>query len=533
MRARGPSATGAEIIVLAVMALWAAFPIALLLAYASHFHASFTGADGLIGADGVLGADQLQYLAWIRDAGSHILASNLFSLSPSGHVYLEPLFTVSGLLWHLGLSLQLSYLIWKPIAVVVLVLAAIDFARRAFGEEGAARAAAVVLALFLFTPLDALFSWSGLASDQFRFQIYLLGDELFAASKLWGYVPSALALALVPTALLAAERALDPFQGTSPGHRALTRRINRGALLACALAAGFAAWLHPWQGITLIVIFVVVALWQRFEGGLVLIVPAIAAGLPLLYYYWLEHSDPAWRLARHFEVTTHLSAITLLAGLGPLAVIAALGWHRPGRDVFEQSLLVWIPACFVSFAVTGGASHALQGLSFPVAVLAVRGGQRMRIPTALGAVVLLLFTVPGMIYVARKFIRTADQPHVQYYLTSSDERALQWVAGVPAREGVLAPTPFAAVIPGQTGHRVWVGHGYWSLRYPQRAQQADALFGGRLRGRRPLALVRSTGASILVSDCGHRHNLTGVLSPILASVHTFGCARVYTIARRS
>jgi hypothetical protein len=529
MRARGPSATGAEILLLAVLALWAAFPIALLLAYASHFHASFTGADGLIGADGVLGADQLQYLSWIRDAGSHGLASDLFSLTPSGHVYLEPLFTISGLLWHLGLSLQLSYLIWKPIAVVVLVLAAIDFARRAFGEEGAARAAAVVLALFLFTPLDALFSWSGLGSDQFRFQIYLLGDELFAAGKLWGYVPSALALALVPIALLAAERALDPFQGSRPAHRALLRHGNRGALLTCSLAAALAAWLHPWQGLTLIVIFVVLAFWQRLEGGLALLIPAIAAGLPLLYYFWLEHSDPAWRRAQNFEVTTHLSLITLLAGLGPLAVIAAFGARRPGRDLFEQALLVWIPACFVSYIVTGGASHALQGLSFPVAVLAVRGAQRVRLPTAVGALLLVLLTVPGMIYVARKVVRTADQPHVMYYLTASDQRALQWVAARPADQGVLAPTPFAAVVPGQTGHAVWAGHGYWSPHYRQRARQADALFGGRLHGADAVALVRSTGAFILISDCGHRHDLATALRPILASVHRLGCARVYTV----
>ena len=125
MRATGPRASRAEIVLLAALAAWALFPLVLLLAHAAHTHTTFTGADGLIGADGVLGADQLQYLAWVRDAGSHGLASDLFSFGPSGHVYLEPLFTISGLLWRAGLSLQLAYLVWRPLAAVALLAAAV------------------------------------------------------------------------------------------------------------------------------------------------------------------------------------------------------------------------------------------------------------------------------------------------------------------------------------------------------------------------------------------------------------------------
>ena len=206
----GPRVSRAEIVLLAALAVWAAFPIVLVLVHASQTHSTFTGADGLIGANGVLGADQLQYLAWARDAGTHGLASDLFTLQPNGHVYLEPLFTITGALWRIGLSIQLAYLIWKPLAVVALLFAAVAWARRAFGDQLGARAAAVVLAVFLYTPLTALFSWFKLGGGSFRFELYLLGSELLAANKLWGYVPSALALALVPAALLAVERALDP-----------------------------------------------------------------------------------------------------------------------------------------------------------------------------------------------------------------------------------------------------------------------------------------------------------------------------------
>src|SRR5579859_6373984 len=312
----GPRASRVEVVLLAALAVWAVFPIVLLLAHASATHAIFTGGDGLIGADGVLGADQLQYLAWARDAGTHVLASDLFTFAPSGHVYLEPIFTITGLLWRLGLSLQLAYLLWKPIATVVLFVAAVAWARRAFGRQFGARAAAVALALFLYTPLTALFSWAQLGAGPFRFQLYLLGYELLAANKLWGYVPSAFALALVPVALLAVERALD-------------HRGRRGPLLAAACASLFACWLHPWQGITLVVIFAGLAAWRRDRDSLALIVPAAGAALPLGYYYVLGHTDPAWQLASTYEVIGRLQPLVLLAGFGPLALIAIAGLRRP------------------------------------------------------------------------------------------------------------------------------------------------------------------------------------------------------------
>jgi hypothetical protein len=171
MRASGPRASRAEIVLLAALAVWALFPIVLFLVHASRTHSTFTGADGLIGADGVLGADQLQYLAWARDAGSHWLASDLFTFEPNGHVYLEPLFTITGALWRIGLSLQLAYLVWKPLAIVVLFAAAVAWARRAFGDQLGARTSAVVLALFLYTPLTALFSWTKLGGGSFRFSL--------------------------------------------------------------------------------------------------------------------------------------------------------------------------------------------------------------------------------------------------------------------------------------------------------------------------------------------------------------------------
>ncbi len=532
MPQRGPRVSPVETVLLAGLAAWALFPLVLLLVHAGQFHTRFTGADGLIGADGVLGADQLQYLAWARDAGAHGgLASDLFSFSQGGHVYLQPLFAITGALYRLGLSLPLAYLLWKPVGILALGLAAVAWARRFFGDRPAARAAVVTISLFLVTPLAALYSWTQWAASSFRFSLYLLGDELLAADKLWGYVPSALGLALVPVALLATERALEPGTAVTLGAR--RRPVAVGPLILAALAALLASWLHPWQGITLGLIYVGLAVLRRLRNWAALAVPAIGAGLPLLYYYLLSHHDSAWRLAGQYEVIPRLPAIVLLAGFGPLALIAALGVRRPDGDLIEQALLLWVGACVVTyFANDSFAPHALQGLSLPFAVLMVRGWRRLRLPAVLGAAAVALITIPGLVYNARKFARTANSSKlVQYYLPQSDARALAWVAQHGPPGGILAPTPFAAVVPSQTGRPVWVGHGYWSQDYPAQAREVDRLFGGRMSTAAARAFAISTRATLLVSDCRHPADLTRRLGPDLGAVHQFGCARVYVMKR--
>jgi hypothetical protein len=528
---RRSRASRAEIALLALLAGWALFPLVLFLLRAAQLHAIYTGADGLIGADGVLGADQLQYLAWARDAGSHVLASDLFTLAPSGHVYLQPLFLVSGLLGRLGLSLSLAYLLWKPVAIIALFIAATTWSRRFFADGIAARSAAVALALFLCTPLAALYSWTQAGGASFRFSLYLLGDELLAAGKLWGYLPSAIGLALVPLALLAVERGIDPRSFGSAAQRARSMQDSPGPWLIAVLASLGAAWLHPWQGVTLIIIYVALAAWRRLDGSLILILAAIAAALPLGYYYLLSHGDPAWALASRYEVIPRLPALVLLAGLGPLLVAAALGLRRPGRQVAEQVLVLWPVAVVATyFANDAFAAHAFQGLSFPLAILIVRGGRRLRLPVLIGGLAVAALSLPGLAFNARKMVRTATGSHVQYVLPGPDARALAWVDARRPPGGVLAPTPFASVVPYRTGKAVWIGHGYWSRDYVARAHRVDRLFDGRMRPAGARAFVTSTGARILISDCAHPASLTRTLGPLIASSFRFGCARVYLLA---
>ena len=519
-----PRVTRGELALMAALVAWGLFPVVLLLVHAADTHTRLTGADGLIGADGELGGDQLQCLAWIRDASAHGLAADLFRLSDIRSVYLEPLFTISGGLYRLGVPLSVAYLVFKPVAIVVLGAGAIAWARRMFGDQAGARAATVALSLFLATPAAELFGWTHTGKGGLAFPLFLLGDELHGADKVSGYVPSAIALGLMPIAVLATERAL-----AAAGPSA--RRARPIALAAGA--ALIAAWLHPWQGVTLILILAGLAALRRGRGWATLAVPAVAAALPLLYYYALSHADPAWSLASTYEATRRAPAITLIVGFGPLALLAAPGLRRPRGEIIEQALLLWIAATFVNYFVNNSfPPHAYQGLAFPFSVLAVRGFQRLRAPAVIGWLAVGLLTIPGMVLDARKLVRTYDSPLVQYYLPHDDVAALSWVTRHAPTGGVLAPIPFASVIPSQTGRAVWVGNGYWSRDYQQRAKLANRLFKGHMRTSVARSFVAGTGVRILVADCDHRADLTKALGPMLASTHTFGCARVYVLAPR-
>src|ERR1700741_4191584 len=82
------------------------------------------------GTDGVYIVDQMQYLAWIRDASHHLLASNLFVLRDTPADYFQPAVVISGGLTALGMAPWLSLLLWKPVAVLGMFFAVRGYARR-------------------------------------------------------------------------------------------------------------------------------------------------------------------------------------------------------------------------------------------------------------------------------------------------------------------------------------------------------------------------------------------------------------------
>src|SRR5690242_5970703 len=99
---------GPEGAVLALLALWSVIPLAILFGHVGGGLGIGSGGRVFTGVDGPDIGDQLFYMAWIREAGDHVLVSNQFDLRPDPRLFLHPMFLLSGLAWKLGASLQLS-----------------------------------------------------------------------------------------------------------------------------------------------------------------------------------------------------------------------------------------------------------------------------------------------------------------------------------------------------------------------------------------------------------------------------------------
>jgi hypothetical protein len=262
-----------------------------------------------------------------------------------------------------------------------------------------------------------------------------------------------------------------------------------------------------------------------------LIGPALATAAPIAYYALLAHYDDAWHVAAETNRLPHVSLLILLAAFGPLAVAAVAGATGRPANVRERLLRLWPLACLVVyFASPSVPAHAFEGITLPLAVLAVRGWTRARAPAFVGAAMVVLLIVPGtavQIRDLRRAVLRGDQP---FALRAGEDDALRYLdSGHAPSGGVLAPVFLAEAIPERTGRRVWVGHLTWSPDFYRRATVVELLFAGRLPPGQARQLVRSTGARLLVSDCHGRADLAPALGPLLATVKRFGCASVYEL----
>lgn len=171
------------------------------------------------GTESAYVVDQLQYLAWIRDASTHVLASNLFVLHSTPHDYLQPIVAISGGLVALGVTPPIALLAWQPVAIGALFVTVRGFVRAQLSGRLAVRAA-LPLALF-----------AGLPSMYF---------DLWLPFWTWGYQEALLALACAIGSLLLYHRG----------------REGGWHLWAAAVLGALASWLHPWQGEILLMLVV-------------------------------------------------------------------------------------------------------------------------------------------------------------------------------------------------------------------------------------------------------------------------------------
>ncbi len=468
------------------------------------------------GTDGFFVVDQMQYLAWIQDASRHLLASNLFVLHATPTDYFQPAVAISGGLVWLGVAPWLALMLWKPVAVVAMFYGARAYAHRSLSGRWERRS---VLALALF-----------FASFSVVYGSFSVVGDLIPAFLSWGYVFGLMAVAALVLALVEYDRG----------------RQRNGLSYRPALLGALASALHPWQGELLIVI--VLATELAFNGDRVSVkhrlrlaaVTVAATGLPLLYYLILGRFDLSWSLAR--DASKHdFSFWTVALAIGPLLVPALLGYRIRPRTFLGAVTRIWpVAAMFVYVLSASGVSatplHAFDGISIPLAVLAVQGVQRAgwrRVPhrQALGALAIGAVTIPATVYllaVAPEFMG-AGQGNSNF-IAPGESRALSYLRAEPMKGGVLTRFYLGSLVPGITGRRTFVGNCLWSEPgCTPRAIQSQQLFDGSMSSSAARSFVRETGARFVLADCQTTSDMNRLLGPTVISTRRFGCATVYEL----
>ena len=481
--------------------------------------------------------DSMQYLAWATDAAHHGLIANLYGFNNGGHVFLAPIWLVTGLL-HVdaGVSYALLLGLWQAGALILLVIVLRRYAQLVLGKDGRARAIALTLALFLVSPfflfvvnlnltINGQWTWR-LTGESYAIQ-WISGDFLigFSVAAMIGY-------------LIALERLMEAREEPT-----LRAELLRPAGFAAAAIGATAALLHPWQGAELAVMTVGVAIWDRrlqSRRNVRLLLPLAGIALPLLYYLILPKIDAGWATAnRDAGPNRGIPLFGWLTTFGPVALASIPGWRTRAISDRQRLLRLWPIAVAITFVATpNGKFHAFAGVSIPLALLAVQGWQRvlnerrlegrklqvLRLLVAAGFVALVFGAVPAT-------IRLLSNYRLGAQLDRPDADALDYLAQQP-HGGVLSTANIGIWVPVLTDDSTYVGHYVWSPQWGRRANYVKRLF--RYRGKPPLSptaalsLVEQPGARYVLEPCGSREKLWPLLEPQGYSRQVFGCATIYT-----
>jgi hypothetical protein len=511
--------------------LLAAFVVAAFSVFLAQAVDAAVNNRVFIGADGLWAQDQLQYLAWATDAGHHGLIANLLAFHLGSHVFLDPFELLSGFLHvHLGMSYVLLQACWKAAAVLALFALMRAYARSILGADNRAVLVAMLIALFMLPPTYFIASRLGL------YGVRLIGLESFSAFWINGYFPIALAVAAMIGFLMQVDTLLSNG-GT------LRASDPRATLIACA--AGLAAsWLHPWQGMTLIVIVIGLVVWERpsWRRHARLLAPVLATAAPLAYYAVLPHVDAGWAQSQSHTAHnwTRSGDLAILIILLPIAVLAAPGYVGRASTPRDRMLRLWPVAILAVFIIVPSDKfHALAGWSIPAALFMVRAWPwyRRRVPrwshgwaTTLAVAGVCLAVAAAPIELAYHTVDFRGGSQHAAEIARDDARALDRIAASPVSGGVLTTAELGHWVPAITDHTTWVGHPTWTPSYGTRGAQVAALFSGSSDSdpARERAFVRSTGATFVLEPCQYRGRLEPALLPAGFTVVGIGCATLYS-----
>ena len=490
----------------------------------------------LSGGDGLFTVDQLQYLAWVRDAGDHWLISNSFDFSADRHVLLHPGYLISGLLHtHLGIGLPAAYTaVWKPIAVVVAFFGIRNYSVRLIPSLWARRTAMLIA-------LTALMGWSTLTnlfgfSEQAMKSLDFISSEMWTGQLLMGYELGAIAVFLLPLVLLLTERVRD-----GGGTR---------LLLLAAAGALVVSWLQPWQGAELAGIVLLVEGFRWWRRGIDpdwrLLAIVGACLLPAVYYAIVAATDPSWEMAgrenaRGAQPDWKWPLWAVALTVAPLALPALCSLKARVDGWQEIAVRFWPLAVVLVYLQPFGTFpyHSFQGLALPLSILAVRGFTIDRpswMPQpkwwwVLPAV--LLLAVPGTIHRMTLARENIGAHYFPYYIQPGEAEALSWIDSQPEDGNVLADPYGGLLIPGYTGKEAYIGPRSWTPNWKAKSQISGGLLLGVLGPQGTQDLLRRTKARWIFAECDRHGNplksIASNIGPMLEAEHRFGCATVYKI----
>ncbi|MEA2496737.1 MAG: hypothetical protein QOJ29_4648 [Thermoleophilaceae bacterium] len=462
------------------------------------------------GSGSLFPLDQLQYMALVRETGHlhHVL----------DHF---PMFLISGLGFRAGLDVRLAFLLWVPVAAVVMVWGFGLYVRTLLPTHGA-QTVALVLALFYLSPFVALLAWTKYDQGDSFAHLVFTSYYLFPAGSLWGYPQIAITLGLMPICLLYA------LPGAEPRRSALA-----------PIAGALISFLHPWQGVTVLVIHAITAATSAAARTKILLITLLATGAPLAYYRLASASDPRLELTDRNTLLATAPLWVVLAALAPL-LIAFAGIDGKRLDTLrERQLVIWPLVSLLCYwrVDVSWQPYFLLGTTLPLAILAVRGANRISAMrrTSIAVFAVAAVTIPGVVF-ATNFLRQREYGEARqlYALKSADARALDYVEhqkrpGSVLGSGFLAPAAWAF-----TGRTSWAATPLVSPEYTVGKAEAAKLFEGRISARGSRRFVARTDATFVVQGCDEPvRDLATRLGPLLRAEHRVGCATVYELKRAS
>jgi hypothetical protein len=231
----------------------------------------------------------------------------------------------------------------------------------------------------------------------------------------------------------------------------------------------------------------------------------------------------------------------VVATLAPLGIPALMALRARNNDWQGLAVRFWPLAIGIVFFLPLGTFpfHSVQGLSVPLAVLAVQGLTANRpswVPApkawwVVPAVVLMI--VPGTIHKAWNSYDSINREAFPWSVSEGEAQALSFLEHDARPGGVMTDDYSGLLVPPFAGREAYIGPFSWTPDYLKKLVRVTWLFQGVSPAKASQAYVDETGVRFIFQACKPGNvaprSLVPQIGPRIESVHRFGCSVVYVI----